>query len=346
MKKDDILAIYQTPLMELLFEAAKVHREHHNPNQVQKCTLLSIKTGGCAEDCAYCPQSSRYQTDVKAEKLMDVASVLEKAKEAKAQGSSRFCMGAAWKKVRDSKDFDQVLEMIKGVNHLGLECCVTLGTLTQEQADKLKQAGLTAYNHNVDTSEEYYSKIITTRSYQERLDTLEKVHQSGIQVCCGGIIGMGESIDDRLGMLQTLQRLSKPPESIPINALVPSKGTPLEKRALISPFEMVRMIATTRLLFPKSMVRLSAGRLSLSYAEQALCFMAGANSIFSGEKLLTTPNPEVDRDEELFNLLGLKPLESPDINDLTHHPRCNKEALGRSRCLKGGAAHSLQGKEA
>ncbi len=292
--------------MELVYQAATVHRQHFDPLEVQKCSLLSIKTGGCPENCSYCPQSAHYQTGVKAEKLMAVEDVLEAAHSAKEGGATRFCMGAAWRKVRDSQDFENVLDMVKGVNEMGMECCVTLGMLTEEQAHRLKEAGLYAYNHNLDTGKNHYSHIITTRTFDDRLNTLDVVRKAGISVCCGGIIGLGEKVEDRIDMLLTLSELGTPPESIPINALVPTKGTPLEHQKKVNPFEMVRMIATTRIVFPTSMVRLSAGRLSLSPAEQALCFFAGANSIFVGEKLLTSPNPDFDADAELFNTLGLK----------------------------------------
>lgn len=310
----EISEIYHSPLLDLVYRAATVHRENHNPREVQRCTLLSIKTGGCPENCSYCPQSSHYDTGIKAEKLMEVDEVLDAAQAAQASGSSRFCMGAAWRRVRDSGDFEKVLEMVKGVTSLGMECCVTLGMLTGEQAARLKEAGLYAYNHNLDTSAEYYSQIITTRTYQDRIDTLEAVIDADISVCCGGIIGMGESAEDRIKLLHTLLNLKKPPESIPINALVPVKGTPLEKRAAVSPFELIRMIATARIVFPSAMVRLSAGRLSLSLIEQAFCFLAGANSIFAGDKLLTTPNPACSVDDQLFALLGL----SPKVSALEH----------------------------
>ncbi len=303
--KQEIEEIYHTPLLELIFRAASVHREHHDAKKVQRCSLLSIKTGGCAEDCSYCPQSSRHEKKMKAEPYMDKEQVLEEAKKAKANGSTRFCMGAAQTRVRNNKDFENVLGMVKGVRELGMEACVTLGMLTKEQADRLKEAGLTAYNHNVDTSEEYYPKIISTRSYQERLDTLEAVGDAGISVCCGGILGMGESDDDHISMLHTLTKLKTAPESIPINALVPCDGTPLGNRPLISALDLARMIATTRILFPKARVRLSAGREVLTISDQALCFLAGASSIFAGDKLLTTPNPEWDRDEMMFQKLGL-----------------------------------------
>lgn len=300
-----IKEIYETPLLELVYRAATVHRENSDPQEVQKCSLLSIKTGGCAEDCSYCPQSAHHEKKMKGTAYMGLDEVLSEAKRAKESGSTRFCMGAAQTRVRNNGDFENVLEMVKGVKELGMECCVTLGMLDKTQADRLKEAGLTAYNHNVDTSEDFYPKIITTRTYQDRLDTLEAVGDAGISVCCGGILGLGETQEDRIKMLHTLTKLKTPPESIPINALVPCEGTPLERRAALSPLELVRMIATTRIVFPKSRVRLSAGRESLSYSDQALCFLAGANSIFSGEKLLTTPNPQVDRDTEMFNLLGL-----------------------------------------
>jgi biotin synthase len=303
---ESIRALFHTPLLELVYQAATVHRRHFDPLQVQRCSLLSIKTGGCPENCSYCPQSSHYQTGVKAEKLMAVDDVLKAAKNAKDSGATRFCMGAAWRKVRDSGDFEQVLEMVKGVNTMGMECCVTLGMLTEPQAQRLKEAGLYAYNHNLDTSRNHYSNIITTRTFDDRLETLDHVRKAGISVCCGGILGLGETEEDRISMLHTLSSLATPPESVPINALVPIEGTPLENQKKISPFEMTRMIATTRIVLPTSMVRLSAGRLSLSPAEQALCFFAGANSIFVGDKLLTSPNPEVDADLELFNQLGLK----------------------------------------
>ena len=312
---EQIFNIYQTPLLDLVYKAASIHRQHHNPLEVQRCTLLSIKTGGCSENCSYCPQSAHYNTGIKAEKLMEVSDVLKAAKEAKEGGSSRFCMGAAWRKVRDSGDFEKVLEMVRGVNEMGMECCVTLGMLNEEQAKRLKEAGLYAYNHNLDTSKEYYSKIITSRTYEDRLETLDAVMDADISVCCGGIIGMGESTEDRIHLLHTLLNLKMPPESIPINALVPVKGTPLEKRAAVSPFELIRMIATTRIVFPNAMVRLSAGRNGLSLTEQAFCFLAGANSIFAGEKLLTTPNPSFDADDHLFSLLGLSSKASSCLSE-------------------------------
>ena len=308
--REEIGEIYNMPVMELIYKAATVHREYNDPSEVQVCTLLSVKTGGCPEDCAYCPQAARYHTDVKVHKLMEVDEVLSAAKNAKESGSTRFCMGAAWREVRDNRDFDKVLDMVKGVNGMGLEVCCTLGMLTEEQAEKLKNAGLYAYNHNLDTSEEHYDEIISTRTYDDRLDTLENVRKANISVCSGGIIGMGEGDQDRIGMLQTLVNLPEHPESVPVNALVPVEGTPLADQPRVSVWEMIRMIATARILMPKSMVRLSAGRVRMSVEEQALCFMAGANSIFAGDKLLTTPNPEVNEDQEMFQTLNLKPRKA------------------------------------
>lgn len=306
--REQVAAIYRSPLMDLIFQAAQVHRSRHNPSQVQVCRLLSIKTGGCPEDCAYCPQSARYRTAVEAEPLMDLDEVLQAARQAKADGATRFCMGAAWREVRDDARFERVLDMVRGIKALGgLEVCCTLGMLTPEQARKLKEAGLDAYNHNLDTSERYYGQIISTRGYEDRLETLGSVREAGISVCCGGILGLGETEDDRIDLLHTLANLPEPPESVPINALVAVEGTPLESRPKIDVWAMVRAIATARILMPDSMVRLSAGRLDLTDAEQALCFLAGANSIFAGEKLLTTPNPEVDADARLFQVLGLSP---------------------------------------
>lgn len=308
--REEITAIYDTPVFELMYKAASVHREFHDPQEVQVCTLLSVKTGGCSEDCAYCPQAARYHTAVKVHKLLEVDEVLGKAKEAKESGSTRFCMGAAWREVRDNRDFDKVIEMVKGVNTLGMEVCCTLGMLTQEQAQKLKDAGLYAYNHNLDTSEEFYDDIITTRTYADRLETLGHVRNAKISVCSGGIIGMGEMESDRIGMLHTLATLPEHPESVPVNALVPVEGTPLEDQPKVSVWEMIRMIATARIIMPKAMVRLSAGRVRMSMEEQALCFMAGANSIFAGDKLLTTANPGVIKDQEMFQLLQLKPRQA------------------------------------
>lgn len=303
--KEEILALFEKPLLDLVYDAATLHRKYHNHHEVQLCTLLSVKTGGCSEDCGYCPQSARYDTDVKATKLLDVKEVLDSAKIAKEQGSTRFCMGAAWREVREGKDFDAVVEMVEGVTGMGLEACVTLGMLNENQAERLAKAGLKAYNHNIDTSPEYYGTIIHTRQIEDRLRTISNVRNAGVSVCSGGIIGMGESLADRAGMLHTLATMPVHPESVPINALVPIEGTPLADQKPISPFEFVRMIAIARILMPKAMVRLSAGRLSLSDEAQAFCFMAGANSIFTGEKLLTTGNPGFNHDNALLDMLGL-----------------------------------------
>ncbi len=308
--REEITAIYETPILELIYQGASVHRRFHNAQEVQVCTLLSVKTGGCPEDCSYCPQAARYHTEVKVHKLLEVEEVLGKAREAKEAGSTRFCMGAAWREVRDNRDFDKVIDMVKGVNGMGMEVCCTLGMLTHEQAVKLKDAGLYAYNHNLDTSKEFYNDVITTRTYDDRLDTLENVRNAKISVCSGGIIGMGEGPEDRIGMLLTLSTLREHPESVPVNALVPVEGTPLEDQPRVSVWEMIRMIATARILMPKAMVRLSAGRVKMTVEEQALCFLAGANSIFAGDKLLTTPNPQFTEDQEMFQLLQLKPRPS------------------------------------
>ncbi|HEX6193155.1 MAG TPA: biotin synthase BioB [Chitinophagaceae bacterium] len=308
--KEQVRAIYNTPVLELIFRAATVHHHFNDTGEVQVCTLLSIKTGGCPEDCAYCPQAARYNTGVNVQALMNTADVINYASKAKAAGSTRFCMGAAWREVRDNRDFDRVLEMVKAVNSMGMEVCCTLGMLTQEQADKLADAGLHAYNHNLDTSSEYYGEIIHTRTYDDRLQTLDNVRKAGVTVCCGGIIGLGESHDDRINMLHTLATMPEHPESVPINALVPIAGTPLANNTKVDVWDLVRMIATARILMPKAMVRLSAGRNDLSVAEQALCFMAGANSIFAGDKLLTTPNPSFADDDAMFKLLGLTPRKA------------------------------------
>jgi biotin synthase len=307
---EEIKAIYYKPVLELIVEAANVHKQHQATGEVQVCTLLSVKTGGCPEDCAYCPQAARFHTGVEVHKLLSQDQVLASARRAKEGGSTRFCMGAAWREVRDNRDFDKVLDMVKGVNDMGLEVCCTLGMVNEYQAERLKEAGLYAYNHNLDTSEEHYDKIITTRTYDDRLGTINNVRKAGISVCSGGIIGLGETDEDRIGMLHTLSTLEQHPESVPVNALVPVKGTPLENQPRVSVWEMVRMIATARILMPKTMVRLSAGREQMDITEQALCFLAGANSIFTGEKLLTTPNPDFDQDKAMFELLGLSPRKS------------------------------------
>jgi len=307
-RRDEVAALYRRPLLELISDAVVAHRQYHHPGEVQACTLLSIKTGGCPEDCAYCAQSVRYQTGVSVHRLLDVEAVVQAAQQAKAAGATRFCMGAAWREVRTNRDFERVLEMVRAVRALGLEVCATLGMLTPEQAQALKEAGLTAYNHNLDTSASYYGQVITTRTYEDRLRTLEAARQAGLTLCTGGILGLGESEEDRIDLLHTLATLSPHPESVPINALVPIPGTPLERAEPPSVWEMVRAIATARILMPRSKIRLAAGRERLSPAEQALCFLAGANSIFLGEKLLTTPNAPLSADQALFELLGLRPL--------------------------------------
>jgi biotin synthase len=300
--------LFDQAFPDLIFQAQSVHRANFDPTEIQVSTLLSIKTGGCPEDCAYCPQSAKFDTGVKAEKLMDVETVLAEARAAKEAGASRFCMGAAWRSPKD-RDLDKVCAMIEGVRALGLETCVTLGMLTGPQARRLKESGLDYYNHNLDTSPEYYGHIITTRTYQDRLDTLEHVREAGIHVCCGGIVGMGESAEDRVGMIATLASLPAHPESVPINMLVQVEGTPLATGAKLDPIEFVRTIAAARIAMPRAMVRLSAGREDMTDEMQALCFLAGANSIFYGPKLLTTPNPAADRDKRLMERLGLRPME-------------------------------------
>lgn len=302
---DYVRELYELPFLQLVAQASAVHRAHHNYDDIQLCTLLSIKTGGCPEDCAYCPQAARYHTGVDVQKLMDTEIVLAAARDAKANGSTRFCMGAAWREVRDNSDFDRVLDMVRGVREMGMEVCTTLGMVTASQAQKLKDAGLTAYNHNLDTSENFYGNIIHTREYQDRLDTLSNVQNAGISVCCGGIIGMGETDNDRIAFLHTLANLTPQPESVPINALVPVEGTPLAEQPQLDSFEFVRMIACARILMPNARVRLSAGRLSLSHEAQTLAFLAGANSIFTGDKLLTTGNPGYDQDHDLLAKLGV-----------------------------------------
>ncbi len=306
----EILDIYNSPLLGLINRAQQIHREFNDAAEVQVSSLLSIKTGGCVEDCSYCSQAARYNTDVEIQKLMEVSQVLLAADRAKAGGASRICMGAAWREVRDNSDFDRVLEMVKGVNEKGIEVCCTLGMLTETQAQKLADAGLYAYNHNLDTSEDNYKKIITTRSYNDRLDTIKNVRKAKITVCSGGIIGLGETIEDRVNMLKTLSSMEIHPESVPINALVPVAGTPMENQPLVPIWDMVRMIATTRIVMPETVVRLSAGRTQMSLEGQALCFLAGANSIFAGDKLLTTPNPDFNTDMEMFKTFGLTPTKS------------------------------------
>lgn len=307
----EIENIYHQPLLELIYQAATVHRQWHKAGEVQVCTLLSVKTGGCPEDCSYCGQAARYHTGITVKALMSKDDVVAIAQRAKDSGSSRFCMAAAWREVRDNRDFENILEMVQGVNEIGLEVCCTLGMITETQAERLQEAGLYAYNHNLDTSKDYYQEIINTRTYDDRLSTLNNVRKAGISVCSGGIIGLGETHADRINMLHTLSTLAQHPESVPVNALVRVKGTPLADLPKVDSWEMVRMIATARILMPKSMVRLSAGRAEMTTEEQSWCFMAGANSIFTSEseELLVTPNPRLDDDRKMFDLLGLKPMQ-------------------------------------
>jgi biotin synthase len=306
--RDQVRTIYNAKILEILFKAQAVHREHFEPGEVQLCQLLSIKTGGCPEDCAYCPQSAHYSTGVERQDLLSVDHVLKTARKAREEGITRFCLGAAWRQVTDGAEFDSVLEMVRAVSSLGLEVCCTLGMLNESQAQRLAEAGLYAYNHNLDTSSEFYGEIITTRNYEDRLRTLESVRKAGITVCCGGIIGMGETDEDRIGLLHQLATLTPHPESVPINMLVRIGGTPLEDEEPVDPLILVRTIATARILMPSSRVRLSAGRRSLSREAVTLCFMAGANSIFVGDKLLTTPNPSRNEDEALLQDLNLRPM--------------------------------------
>jgi biotin synthase len=304
--KEEIISIYKKPMMELLYEAATIHRANHDPNVVQISTLISLKTGGCSEDCGYCPQAKRYHTNIETNPFMTVEDVKVQAVKAKEGGSSRVCMGAAWRNVKDGAEFDQVLEMVRTINKMDMEVCCTLGMITENQAQRLAEAGLYAYNHNIDTSEEYYKEVISTRGFEDRLQTIENVRKTNITVCSGGIIGMGESIEDRAGMLVALSTLDPQPESVPINALVPVEGTPLESEKSVEIWEMIRMVATTRIVMPETQVRLSAGRINWSREGQAMCFFAGANSIFSGDKLLTTPNNDLNEDMRMFEILGLK----------------------------------------
>lgn len=307
---EEISAIYHKPFLDLVYEAATIHRENKDYSEVQISSLISIKTGGCPEDCAYCPQAARYHTDVDVHAMMKVEEVVAAAQSAKDGGASRLCMGAAWREVRDNRDFDRVIDMVKAVNAMDMEVCCTLGMLTDDQAQRLADAGLYAYNHNLDTSEEDYKRIISTRTYDDRLKTIENVRKAKLTVCSGGIIGLGETENDRVAMLRVLANMPKHPESVPINALVPVKGTPLQDQPRVPIWDMVRMIATARIIMPKTVVRLSAGRNEMSTLEQALCFMAGANSIFAGDKLLTTPNPEFKDDMAMFELLGLTPRKA------------------------------------
>jgi biotin synthase len=304
--RHEVAEVYRRPLLDLVFAAQQVHRQFHDPGEVQLCQLLSIKTGGCPEDCAYCPQSAHYETGVTHQGMLGVEQVREAARKAREEGATRFCMGAAWREVRDGQEFEDVLEMVRSVASLGMEVCCTLGMLTDDQARRLAAAGLTAYNHNLDTSPEFYGEIITTRRYDDRLRTIDAVRRAGVTVCCGGIVGMGESDEDRIGLLHQLATLDPHPESVPINMLVRVDGTPLANAESVDPLTLVRTMATARILMPASKVRLSAGRRSLTREATALCFLAGANSIFVGEKLLTTPNPERDDDDRLFRDLGLR----------------------------------------
>lgn len=304
-KLEEVSELYNLPFLDLVYKAATVHRENHNPNEVQVSSLISVKTGGCPEDCGYCPQAARYNTDVNTHKLMEVDTVLDQAKKAKEGGASRMCLGAAWREVRDNRDFDNVLEMVRGINEMDMEVCCTLGMINEEQAQRLADAGLYAYNHNIDTSEEHYKEVITTRTFDDRLNTHKNVRKAGVTLCSGGIIGLGEQKEDRLKMLMTLANMEKQPESVPINTLVPVKGTPMEDHEKVPVWDLVRMVAVARIMMPKSAVRLSAGRLDLTDEGQAFCFMAGANSIFAGDKLLTTPNPEFSQDSILFSTLGI-----------------------------------------
>jgi biotin synthase len=306
--RDVVRALYDTPLFALLDRARAVHVAHHASNEVEFCTLLSVKTGGCPEDCAYCPQSSHHDTHVGSERMLDLGEVLAAARRAKERGATRFCMGAAWREVKDGPAFDRVLSMVRGVKGLGLEACVTLGMLSASQAERLKEAGLDAYNHNLDTSREHYRSIVSTRTYDDRLRTLDNVRAAGITVCCGGIIGMGETVDDRCGLLSALAGLQPQPESVPINALVAVSGTPLGVRPPVDPLDLVRMVACARILMPRARVRLSAGRTELSREAQLLAMYAGANSIFYGDRLLTTPNPEGEQDKALLRDAGLRAM--------------------------------------
>ncbi|MBC6399967.1 MAG: biotin synthase BioB [Ekhidna sp.] len=343
---EEIKEIYDKPLLELVFEAATAHRKYHNPKEVQVSSLISVKTGGCPEDCAYCPQAARYHTDIKVHKLMEVEEVRAQAESAKANGASRMCLGAAWREVRDNRDFDKVLDMVKTVNSMDMEVCCTLGMVSEDQARKLADAGLYAYNHNIDTSEAFYGDIISTRAYDDRLKTIENVRKTGITVCSGGIIGMGESAEDRIGMLLTLANMQTHPESVPVNALVPVEGTPLAEQPRVAAHELIRMIATARLVMPASVVRLSAGREGMSLTEQALCFMAGANSIFAGDKLLTTPNPDFNDDREMFDLLGLMPREAFKYDKReaeVEHEQLSKSIRREKRATSAAAASSPAG---
>lgn len=329
----EVEALYHLPLLDLVFRAQTAHRAVWKENKVQLCSLLSIKTGGCSEDCGYCSQSARHHTEVKAQKLMAIPEVLEAAKVARDAGATRFCMGAAWREVKDGPPFDAVLEMVRGVKALGMEACCTLGMLTQSQAQRLKEAGLNSYNHNLDTSQEHYGEVITTRTYEDRLATLARVRQAGIEVCCGGIIGLGETVSERCQLLISLANQPQHPESVPVNALVPVAGTPLASSPPVDALDMVRTIAVARLMMPASIVRLSAGRQQMSEEAQLLCMLAGANSVFFGDKLLTTQNPQYEQDMRLFERAGVTPL-APHSDK----PRASPGFIGGHRgALSGGA---------
>ncbi|MDO4728812.1 MAG: biotin synthase BioB [Bacteroidota bacterium] len=329
----EIVDIYNKPFLELVFEAAQIHRMYHDPNKIQVSSLISVKTGGCPEDCGYCPQAARYHTEVKIHELLPVNKVKAQALRAKQNGISRVCLGAAWRNVKDGEEFDQVLDMVREVTKLDMEVCCTLGMLTENQAKRLEEAGLYAYNHNIDSSEDYYKEIISTRAFEDRLQTIDNVRKTSITLCSGGIIGMGESVEDRCNMLKILANMTPQPESVPINALVPVEGTPLEEQKPVNIFEFVRMVATARIVLPQTQVRLSAGRTELTQEGQALCFLAGANSIFAGDKLLTTPNPDVDQDKMLFDALGItfqSPFEKHPKREVVEKQDSKLEALGEN----------------
>ena len=339
--KEEILEIYNKPLMELAYDAATIHREYHNPLEVQVSSLISIKTGGCSEDCGYCPQAARYHTGIEKNDLMSVDVVKEMASNAKESGASRVCLGAAWRNVENNEDFDNVLDMVNEVNAMNMEVCCTLGMLSQDQARRLKEAGLYAYNHNLDSSEDFYKEIISTRGYDDRLRTIEHAQKEGIHVCSGGIIGMGEDANDRVGMLYTLANMTPHPSSVPINGLVPVPGTPLEEQKPVEIWDMVRMIATARIVMPKAEVRLSAGRQHMSLEGQAMCFMAGASSIFAGDKLLTTPNPKFNEDMELFEILGVKPKDAFTAGEQPTTSDSYKEVNEEGRAKWSRPAHDI-----
>lgn len=337
MKRDwttqEILDIYHLPFFDLIYQAAKIHRENHDPNKIQVSSLISVKTGGCPEDCGYCPQAARYHTEVKIHDMLPVNQVKAQALRAKQNGISRVCLGAAWRNVKDGPDFDHVLDMVREVTKLDMEVCCTLGMLTENQAKRLEEAGLYAYNHNIDSSEEYYKEVISTRAFNDRLETIGNVRKTSITLCSGGIIGMGESVEDRCGMLKVLANMTPQPESVPINALVAVEGTPMEDQEPVNIFEFVRMVATARIVLPQTQVRLSAGRTGFSKEGQALCFFAGANSIFAGDKLLTTPNPDVNEDKKLFDLLGLvsqQPFEKHPKREVVSSENSKYKALGEN----------------